>query len=229
MPRLIELREGLRRVRRQEPGRYMANGRLKPCRVCKMVENEGRKLWGYATVETRQKYEWENGVRGRVMEQLPSGEVVVKLFEVVTVSNYHSECEAEQAREARKKRPRTRDRIAALEARIAELEQRPIGKTSGAATVSRSEELRQASQLSPQFTGSGRGGRQRGVIEGFVDLQKQALTQPNNARSRSDPDSAARLGRMLHERRPLNTPADPGYPVDEPLSEEGYNANQQGG
>lgn len=233
--------------RRQPPARYMATGELRPCHVCKQVENQGRTLWSYRRIAKVVKF--APGPNGwyPIKEQV-NGEIVDKLYVSEQATNYHTECEAERARAARKAAPgKKRDvmeRLDDIEEMLALLRQgkgwppnAPSSRGVEEHRVKPSEELRRASQTSPSFVGSGRGQRVRGAIEHWVGALAENPPQTTAAElkrwfgpgveadksgSQPDPVPTPVLGKKLHERRPLNTPADPGYDPSEILTEEGY-------
>jgi len=172
--------------RRQPPARYMHNGELRPCRVCRQVVREGCILFSQVKMTPRAKFTWEKGKRVVEMETLPDGEVQPKVYVIEQPTNYHAECEADEARRLRRLMPTRKQKreaeMAELEKRIKELETqiedlkaieeaqrgpnepRRVGYPRRG--ISDSAELRRASQVGAGAAGSGVGERVREKVGG---------------------------------------------------------------
>jgi hypothetical protein len=186
MPRVHRLQLGpATYLRGQPPARYKHNGQLRPCVVCGWAEHpQGRMLYSYQQIVPRGRYVWLDGKRVVEMEQTPSGEVVMRRFDMMQSTNYHKECEAERERERRKLLPKRESRIEKLQRELDELRElfrggSPGGYRYGTGDVGAGrqkpvpiqpnpgkrptdyDELLKASQTAPGFAHSGHGERVR--------------------------------------------------------------------
>lgn len=234
MPRAARLQVGPSRYsRKQGAARYMHSGKIKPCRVCGMVEREGCVLWGMVKQTPRTRFVWEAGQRRIEMETKPDGEVVPLEYVAVETQNYHSECEAEEEKRRRSLKPRKRDmlqaRVDALEAELAELKAsgRVAGRVArGSSQAQDTSELKKASQVAPGHVGSGVGERVRvkkdPVVrrDGWDWLRESEAELPHHLRHNLNrpvaeldragaEDLLAMLGQPVVDGTPTKSEADP--------------------